>query len=488
MEKVSEIIIKYKRKYDGLQIQIKASFWFLLCSFCQKAINTIVTPFITRLLTTEEYGVYSVFNSWMSIFIVFVTLNLYAGVYAQGVVKFNEDKKVFTSTLQGLTLTIVICWTAIYLVFRSWINQILGLTTLQCILMIILMWATSSYNFWATYQRTNYKYRELVFVTLLTSLLKPIIGIALALISKNKVTALIIGFALTEFIIYGFLFLVQMKNGKRFHSSKYWTYAIKFNIPLIPHYLSQTLLNSSDRIIIKQMIGTSEAGIYNLAYSISFVTSMFSNSLSSTISPWMYKKIKEKDYKSIPYVCYFSMVFIAIVNLLLIAFAPEIVSIFAPKSYKNAIYVIPPITMSVYFIFLYSIFSNFEFYFEKTKSITSATIISSLLNIILNYIFIKKYGYYAAGYTTLVCYILYAIFHYLSMNSVCIKNYGNKIFDGKILLLISSLFIVSGFVIFMLYKYTLLRYFAIISGIFIIFINRKRIISIIKTLYNSKYE
>ena len=46
---------------------VKASIWFLICSFFQKGISTITTPIFTRIMTTAEYGHYNVFMSWMNI-------------------------------------------------------------------------------------------------------------------------------------------------------------------------------------------------------------------------------------------------------------------------------------------------------------------------------------------------------------------------------------------------------------------------------------
>lgn len=56
---------KYLQQYKNLPVQMKASLWFLICSFMQKGIATITTPIFTRILTTAEYGEFSVFNSWM---------------------------------------------------------------------------------------------------------------------------------------------------------------------------------------------------------------------------------------------------------------------------------------------------------------------------------------------------------------------------------------------------------------------------------------
>lgn len=39
------------------------------------------------------------------------------------------------------------------------------------------------------------------------------------------------------------------------------------------------------------------------------------------------------------------------------------------------------------------------------------SVLGAILNVFLNYILIPKFGYIAAGYTTLVCYILFAVGH-----------------------------------------------------------------------------
>lgn len=92
------MIRDYLKKYKNLPVQVRASFWFLICSFLQKGISMITTPIFTRLLSTSEYGQFSVFNSWLGICTVIVSLQLYAGVYTSGLVKF-EDEKIYLHLL-----------------------------------------------------------------------------------------------------------------------------------------------------------------------------------------------------------------------------------------------------------------------------------------------------------------------------------------------------------------------------------------------------
>ena len=82
-------------------------------------------------------------------------------------------------------------------------------------------------------------------------------------------------------------------------STKYWKYALNYNLPLVPHYLSQTVLNQSDRIMINSIVGSSAAGIYSLAYSASVILTIVNQSVLNSYNPWMYKKIRDKEYDSI---------------------------------------------------------------------------------------------------------------------------------------------------------------------------------------------
>ncbi len=472
-------------KYKSLPIQIKASFWFLICSFLQKGISVITTPIFTRLLSPEEYGRYNVFNSWMGIISIFITLNLFQGVYTQGLIKFDHDKKIFSSSLQGLTLVMVAVWTLIYVLFHSFWNTLFSLTTIQMLAMLVMIWTTAVFNFWASEQRVELNYRKLVILTLLISFFKPTVGIFLVTHAEDKVTARILGLVLVELIGYTGLFFTQMKRGKKIFSARFWKYAVLYNLPLIPHYLSQTVLNSADRIMIKDMIDESSAGIYSLAYSVSMIMTLFNTALSQTLSPWIYQKIKYQKTEDISHVAYISLILIAAVNVILISLAPEIVALFAPKSYYDAIWVMPPVAMSVYFMFAYDIFAKFQFYYEKTKFVMLASIIAAVLNIVLNFIFINLLGYYAAGYTTLFCYMVSTIGHYVFMQKICKENMENqKVYNTKLLLIITALFMLLGFILLSMYKLWLLRYGFILIICITIFIKKNKFVNVFKKIMN----
>ena len=478
---------KIEKKYNSLPIQMRASLWFVICAFLQKGITCLTVPVFTRLLSVEQYGRVEVFTSWYNILLIIMSLNLWGGVYVQGSVKNEDCRKQFSSSLQGLNLTLMIFWTVIYIIGKNYWNNIFSLSTKEFICMIIMVWTTSVYSFWAANERIDYKYKRIVIVTIITSVLKPFVGIVLVYFGEDKAFNRILGLTIVELLMYSWCFFEQLYKGKKFYDKKYWQYVLKFNIPLLPHYLSNSILNTADRIMINSFCGASEAGIYSLAYSISMIMTLFNTALFQTIEPWIYKQIKRKEITTIKMVAYPCFIFIGFINVGLALCAPEVIHIFAPPEYYDAIWVIPPVAASVLFKFSYTFFATFEFYYEKKSYITIATFIGAGINIVLNYICIPRYGYISAAYTTLVCYIIFSVMHYFFMHIIC-KQYIDNVQPYNIGVLcslaISMLILCLG--ILTIYKYTILRYGIILIALVIIFIFRKSIIRFAQNIVELK--
>lgn len=205
---------KYIRQYKKMPVQMRATVWFLICSFLQRGISFITTPIFTRIMTTIEYGQFSVFNSWLQIIAPIVCLRLSEDVYAQGLVRFEEDRDCFSSTLQGLVFTLVVVWTIVYLVDADFFNQLLSLTEPEILAMMVIIWTTSVFSFWSMNQRIDFKYRKIIVCTLLLATFQPIVSIIFMLNSSNKVLARILGMSIVQIIVCAWMFVEMLIKGK----------------------------------------------------------------------------------------------------------------------------------------------------------------------------------------------------------------------------------------------------------------------------------
>ncbi|MBQ3366843.1 MAG: oligosaccharide flippase family protein [Acidaminococcaceae bacterium] len=474
------IMNKFLQKYNSFNIQVKAAFWFTMCSFFQKGISFVTVPLFTRLMTVEQYGTFTLYLSWLQVFTVFSTLYLFNGVTDNAMSKFEDDRERFISSMQGLTITVTTCVMALVFFFWRNIKIIMGLTPVMILLMFIEIYVTPALAFWSGKQRFEYRYKRLVSVTVLKSLLNPFLGLLAVYFSSDKALARIISTVVVEVLICGSIMIMQFSSGKLFYDKQYWKYAVTLAVPLLPHYLAGIILSHGDRIMISKLCGTGEVALYGVAYNIGMIILLFVAAINSSLTPWIYSKLKLKGIESIQQRSRGVLFFIFCVALGLMLVSPEIVLIFGSSKYANAVNVIPPVAGSVYFIFLYNFLSFPEFYFEKTSFLMWASIIAAGLNVVLNYIFIPVYGFIAAAYTTLACYVIYSLGHYFVGGKILHLNTGySTIIDRTVAIILSVSIILIAVSVHFTFEWMLVRYLIIAISFMCVFLKRKDIMKLL---------
>ena len=462
-------------RYKALPITVKATLWSMICGTLQRCVSLITTPIFTRLLTTTQYGQYTAYTSWMNIITMITTFNLAYAVFNKGMSKYPDDRDGYTSSMLGTTTVLTAIWLLVYLCFHKYINSITELSTDLMILMFVEILFYQSISFWTLRQRYEYRYRSVIFITLATVILNAIIGIAAVYLSTERGIARIISSALVNTAFGVAIFILVFAKGKKFLVKEYVKFAVVFNIPLIPHYLSTYILEQADRIMIQKMCGLSDVGVYGVAYSIGLVMKIFTTSINQSLTPWEYQSLEEKRFDNIRKKTTPIMMIVVIALLAFMLIVPEAMRILVSEQYYEAIYVIPSVTASVFFLFTYNWYSNIEFYYDANKFTMIMSSIGAVLNIILNYIFINIFGYIAAGYTTLACYVIFSLGHFAYSQHVAEKNEGQKIFDPKVILGISLFMIFSSVAITMTYRITLVRYCLIVLVVVVAIIKKNSI-------------
>ena len=479
---------KYIEKYKSMSVQARAALWFVACSFLQKGISFITVPIFTRLLSTDQYGTYSLYLSWLQILTIFTSLYLYNGVLDNAMAKFKDDRDRYISSMQGLTLVIWAIVCAALAVLYPVLKPILGLSPIFMLLMCAEMMFTPATYYWMGRQRFEYRYQRLVAFTILKSVLNPVLGIFFVLLTTEKDIARVFSVVLVEVAFGGIVMAYQYFKGRTFYYADYWKYGIRLAIPMLPHYLAGMILNQGDRVMIDRMVGRSEVALYGVAYSVGMLAQIFVSAVNSAITPWLYAKVGSHRTDEIKKTSTFLVIAIAAVAMLLMLVSPEAIYLFGSSKYADAVYVIPPVAASVYFIFLYSLLSFPQFYFERTAFLMQASLIAAAANIVLNYIFIGMFGYVAAGYTTLFCYIVYAIGHYVVSRRVLrLENEGtNSIVNTRAVVLVSVILILFTIVVNFVLGYRFVRYGMLLLLMIVGIVNRKKILYYIAAIRNRK--
>lgn len=477
------MINEIKNKFNKIPLTVKVSTAYAICSVLQKCLSFITLPLFTRLLTTEQYGQYTIYSSWSGILTVFLTLNLAYGSFQTAMVKFEDKRNEYITSVQGICLLLSSIFLIVYLPFRQFWNHIFELPTLLVLLMISEIIFYTSMQLWMGKKRFEFKYKSVVVITLLTSIFSPLIAFILVCIMSEKGYARIIGYAGVNIFVGFVIFLINSSKGKKFYNKEFWKYSLSFNIPLLAYYLSQVIFNQSDRIMISQMKGTSDAAMYGVAYNLAMVLTFVLNAINGSYIPWMYEKIKKHKGEDNKQISVILVILIGLMILFVIWFAPEIIMIMAGNQYLSAIYVVAPVAMSLFLLFYCQLFINVEFYYEEKKMLIYGSVIAAILNIFLNYILIPIFGFVAAGYTTLVSYIVFAVSNCYTMRLILKKRcLPDNMYNYKLLVLLFIIFLFSGFLGVALYKSLIIRIIISLLVLFLMFIFKNKFIKVLSKI------
>lgn len=478
-------IKRYLCIYRKMPLPTKAALWYTICSIVQKGISFITVPIFTRLLSTEQYGTFSVYQSVSAILTIFATLSLTSATYNVCVTKYNiKEKDAINSSLIGVTIISSLVCVVTWLFFRSFLYNMTGLNMMYMPIMFVEIFFSAIISIWCVSHRYDFKYKPVIILTLTIAVMNPVTGILMVNLTTYKAEARILSVAIIN-VIFGIGTLASvLRKNKRIFQLKYVLFSIGFALPLIPHYLSMNILNQADRLMINYYCGGEKAAIYSVAYNVAVIMNFIITAINSSFIPYTYQSMKKNHYSEIKKITKMLLLIVAITSVFVILIGPEIITLMAPAQYSQAIWIIPPVAISTYFMFLYSLYANIEFYFEKNKYATIASCIGALVNIILNYFFIQKFGFIAAGYTTLFCYIMFFLAHYICFKKIVAKNgiVASDLYDQKWINIMSIVVILGSIALTFTYQWSVFRYFLLLVLASIGIIRRKDIISMLETV------
>ena len=391
--------------------EAKAGGLYLFGNIFDKAVAFITVPIFTRMLSTSDYGYTTTYLSWVNILTVIITLSLGNSIRSAVVdYKGKEDEYLssvfFLGTLSALAITGIL--------------SIVALVSSDSLpLPIILLCCADSYavSILATVKWRYMMEMKYVRRTILQSLPNILIVIIAVIFISNmeheKYLGRIYANTIVSFALALFYVLIYFSRGRTFFNKVYWKYALSFSLPLIFHSLSNVILSPADRSMITWLKNSSETGIYGIAYQFGMVPLVITTTLENVWIPWFTKKMEcgEKNLVNEMVRPYVSVVTIICTGVILVA--PEVLKFMTTPDYYSAIYIIAPVTLANFFMFLASISIDNEYYLKKTKTIAINTVIAAVVNIILNYIYIPKFGAVAAAYTTVASYFVSFVMHYI---------------------------------------------------------------------------
>lgn len=381
-------------------------------------LSFISIPIFTRLFTRTDFGVVSVFITYVDIMTIVLALNAYTAVYRY----YYEDHGDFDDFL-GTTLVfvgVIFCLSAfLYLLFSK---RIVGLIKLPGLLPIYLLGACLFNIMYSMYKQilvAQKRSRESAFISM--SKEYTTLGISIlfvCLLSNHRYLGRIWAILMVSFA-FSFYFIMKLIKCSRF--SFKWNhvkYIALFSFPLIPYHLSGIILAQFDRIMVNDIVSTAAAGLYSFGYTVGMLLHLVIASIHAAFVPDFFKFLNNGEHRRVEGLIGKLFSIIAVVALALVLFAKELVVILADKKFYPGLSVVPAVVIGYVFFGMFVFYNSYMTYWKKTFYISAVVLISGILNIALNAIYIPKYGYIAAAYTTVASFFFMFILTWTVLKSV----------------------------------------------------------------------
>ncbi len=439
---------------------LKSGIWYTISNFLLRGAAFITTPIFSRILSQAEYGYFSNYASWVSLLTICVTFDLEATLI---IARHDHEDSIEEYVLSMFVLSSigVIGFGILCNIFRGFFENLFSMNIFYINLMIVYMLFVPIINIFTTLERFRYKYKITVLISFFTTFTSSILAVILILNMDDKLAARTIGFVIPTIVIGFIIYMIYIIKVHRI-AIIYWKYALPIALPFIPHLLSMNLLNSMDRIMITKLCGLEENALYSIAYSVGAMVTILVSAVNNAYSPWLGDKLRIKAYDSIRkytkyYVLGFSWIALGIIIL-----SPEVLYILGGIQYMKAIHCMPPIAMGCICQFIYCMYVNVEQYCKKTVGMAIASASAAVLNYVLNYLLITRFGYVAAAYTTLISYLWLMIFHMFLVKRMNMSH----VYNSKLIICIISMLILIITLINITYTFNFARY--VVLAVYII--------------------
>lgn len=400
----NELIDKIKNSDIFETLRHSKNYFF--ANVATNALGFISIPIFTRLFTQEDYGIIAVFASYVGIMTVILSLNSYTAIDRYYYEK-TDDFGEFIGT-SFIFVGLILCVSVIvYVLFYQQINSLIKLPGLLPIYLLFACLFAIIRSIYAQILVPQKKSKEFAIINVLNGY----IGFAIAilfvyLLKENRYLGRIWATLLIGFI-FSIYYIKEISKYLKFNFKiGHIKYIANYSIPLIPHALSSIILAQFDRIMINNIINTASAGLYSLAYNVGMLMLLFIYSITPALLPDFFKLVDNKEYNRLDVLFEKIFLIVTTVALGLILFAREIVIILADEKFHSALSVVPIVVIGYVFYGMYIVYGMYAGYKKKTIFTSIITLTGGISNIILNAIFLPKYGYIAAAYTTVICYFI----------------------------------------------------------------------------------
>ena len=402
-----------------VKVLTKTAGIYLGTNLINSAMPFLLIPVLTHYLTPKDYGIVAMFQVLVGIIGNFTGLGVQSAIGRQYFEKESIDFPKYISSCLFIMLLSSILVSMALLAFSKIIMSVTSFPSeyLWCVLsvcigqslvmVVLVLWQVQGKA--AVYGAFQ------ILLTLVNMTCTLLFVIMFKMGWQGVVNAQVIAYIL--FSIIGITILFKDRMISLSYVNDYVRHAIKYSIPLIPHNIGAWVMCMMDRVMITNMVGLADTGVYAVGAQIGMGIALIQNSFNQAWTPWLFGQLKE-DKISIKLVIvkitYLYDFLLLILALLLAAVAPWFIDHFVGKAFAGANKYVIWIALGYAFNGMYKMVANYIFYTGHTYVLACITFTTAVISLIIMYFLIRIYGAVGAAVglmlSLLLSFILTSVF------------------------------------------------------------------------------
>ncbi|WP_262710599.1 lipopolysaccharide biosynthesis protein [Dyadobacter sediminis] len=397
---------------------VRNSVLYVITDAVNKAVPFLILPLLTHYLLPEDYGKVANYNVYLNLLVIFIGINV------QSIVSVNfyrldkvEIGKYVFNILFVLAITLTICGLIVFLFIEPIKNHLSVNTTFVITgLIIATSQVISNINLiiWRLEEQPLYFGSYQISQTVCDVTLSLILIILFQLSWQGR----IIGIG-TSSVLYALISMILLwKRGylNISYNKQYINDIFRFCLPLIPHAISIWARAGADRLIISNLAGVSESGIYAAGFQFSLIISFLTLAFNNAFTPFVYKtlSISDQSVLAVKKLKLVKFTYLYIAALLLLTFIATLASDmlidhFLSEKYSDAKMYVGWALFSQAFQGIYLMYVTYVFFVKKSASLAIVTFLCSALQVAASYYLVSIIGPLGAAYSNFAISLLNCI-------------------------------------------------------------------------------
>lgn len=395
--------------------QNRVAFFNILSTLLLQGMSIITMPLFTRLLGDTGYGMTRIYNIWTSVLAIVFTLQTYNTLVNARLEYPMEEQRQYQSSVMALSVLVFSVCSALVLCFLGPIAKALKLDRLLVVFMLAQAFGTFCVSFLNTKFIYEFKAGWNMMLSLAVNVVTLVLSVVMVLALPEQVNyyGRIAAVTATYTLLGVPICLMILIQGRTFYRRDYWKFCFVLAIPAIFHNLSDLILGQIDSIMIQQMMGAAELGIYGAAYQFGGIMFTIFQALNNSWCPFFFEDFKNGDVEEVKRKAANFQELFTVLSLGFILLTREVYRIFVQGTFWEGTALVPLFVAGYYVNFLCTYPVNYEYYHKKNKAVAAVTISASVCNTVLNYVLIGAIGMAGAAIATFVSRILQLTLHYV---------------------------------------------------------------------------